>query len=82
MNRREESLLGSRITTFVDLDLDGLVDLDLDGLVDVGSTTRVEQLDQGRPGIPIAHIVQFFHRSTRRADQSVACPFEVRSICA
>jgi hypothetical protein len=48
-----------------------IVDLDLDGLVDVGSTTRVEELDQRRPATPIAHIVQFFHRSTKRAEQSV-----------
>jgi hypothetical protein len=49
-----------------------IVDLDLDGLVDVGSTTRVEELDQRRPATPIGHIVQFFHRSTKRAEQSVS----------
>jgi hypothetical protein len=48
-----------------------IVDLDLDGLVDVGSTTRIEELDQRRPATPIAHVVQFFHRSTKRAEQSV-----------
>src|SRR5262245_22553434 len=48
-----------------------IVDLDLDGLVDVGSTTRIEELDQRRPATPIAQIVQFFHRSTKRAEQSV-----------
>ena len=48
-----------------------IVDLDLDGLVDVGSTTRIEELDQRRPATPIAHVVQYFHRSTKRAEQSV-----------
>jgi len=48
-----------------------IVDLDLDGLVDVGSTTHIEELDQRRPATPIAHVVQFFHRSTKRAEQSV-----------
>jgi hypothetical protein len=48
-----------------------IVDLDLDGLVDVGSTTRIEELDQRRPPTPIAHVIQFFHRSTKRAEQSV-----------
>jgi hypothetical protein len=48
-----------------------IVDLDLDGLVDVGSTTRIEELDQRRPATPIAHVIQFFHRSTKRAEQSV-----------
>jgi hypothetical protein len=47
-----------------------MVDLDLDGLVDVGSTTRIEALDQRRPATPIAEVIQFFHRSTRRAEQS------------
>src|SRR5262245_49029793 len=49
-----------------------IVDLDLDGLVDVGSTTRIEELDQRRPATPIGHVIQFFHRSTKRAEQSVA----------
>lgn len=49
-----------------------MVDLDLDGLVDVGSTTRIEELDQRRPATPIAHVIQFFHRSTKRAEQSVS----------
>src|SRR5689334_21588900 len=48
-----------------------IVDLDLDGLVDVGSTTRIEELDQRRPATPIAHVIHFFHRSTKRAEQSV-----------
>ena len=41
------------------------------GLVDVGSTTRIEELDQRRPATPIADVVQFFHRSTKRAEQAV-----------
>lgn len=49
-----------------------IVDLDLDGLVDVGSTTRIEELDQRRPVTPIAHVIQFFHRSTKRAEQSAS----------
>jgi hypothetical protein len=49
-----------------------IVDLDLDGLVDVGSTTRIEELDQRRPATPIAHVIQFFHRSTKRAEQSTS----------
>ena len=48
-----------------------IVDLDLDGLVDVGSTTRIEELDQRRPATPIADVVQFFHRSTKRSEQAV-----------
>lgn len=47
-----------------------IVDLDLDGLVDVGSTTRIEELDNRRPVTPIAHVIQFFHRSTKRAEQA------------
>jgi hypothetical protein len=47
-----------------------MVDFDLDGLVDVGSTTRIEALDQQRPATPIANVIQFFHRSTKRAEQS------------
>jgi hypothetical protein len=46
------------------------VDFDLDGLVDVGSTTRIEALDDRRPATPIADVIQFFHRSTKRAEQS------------
>jgi hypothetical protein len=45
-----------------------LVDYDLDGLIDVGSTTRIEALErQGRT--PIAHVIEFFSRSTKRGDQ-------------
>ena len=44
-----------------------IVDYDLDGLIDVGSTTRIEALD--RPRTPIAHIIEFFSRSTKRGEQ-------------
>ena len=47
-----------------------IVDFDLDGLIDVGSTTRIEALDQRRPATPIANVIQFFHRSSKRGDQS------------
>jgi len=44
-----------------------MVDYDLDGLIDLGSTTQIEALD--RPRTPIAHITEFFHRSTKRGEQ-------------
>jgi hypothetical protein len=43
-----------------------IVDYDLDGLIDVGSTTRIEALERH---IPIAHVIEFFSRSTRRGEQ-------------
>jgi hypothetical protein len=43
-----------------------LVDYDLDGLIDVGSTTRIEAIERHTP---IAHVIEFFSRSTRRGDQ-------------
>lgn len=46
-----------------------VVDFDLDGLIDVGSTTRIEALDRPRR-IPIADVIQFYHRSTKRGEQS------------
>jgi hypothetical protein len=49
-----------------------IVDFDLDGLGDVGSTTRIEALDQRRPPTPIANVIQFFHRSTKRSEQALA----------
>jgi hypothetical protein len=49
-----------------------IVDFDLDGLIDVGSTTRIEALDQRRPPTPIANVIQFFHRSTKRGEQQTA----------
>lgn len=45
-----------------------VVDYDLDGLIDIGSTTRIEALDRP-PRTPIAHIIEFFHRSTKRGEQ-------------
>jgi hypothetical protein len=44
-----------------------MVDFDLDGLVDVGSTTRIDALDRP-PRTPIANVIQFFHRSTKRGE--------------
>jgi hypothetical protein len=46
-----------------------IVDFDLDGLVDVGSTTRIDALDRPRR-TPIANVIQFFNRSTKRSEQS------------
>jgi hypothetical protein len=43
-----------------------IVDYDLDGLIDVGSTTQIEAVDRH---IPIAHVIEFFSRSTKRGDQ-------------
>jgi hypothetical protein len=48
-----------------------IVDYDLEGLVDVGSTTRIEALDNRRPPTPIADVIQFFHRSTKRGEPTV-----------
>ena len=45
-----------------------MVDYDLDGLIDVGSTTRIEAVDR-QNRTPIAHIIEFFSRSTKRGDQ-------------
>jgi hypothetical protein len=42
-----------------------VVDYDLDGLIDVGSTTQIE----GPPREPIAHITEFYSRSTKRGEQ-------------
>ena len=49
-----------------------MVDFDLDGLVDVGSTTKIEALDQRQPATPIANVIQFFHRSTKRGEAGQA----------
>ena len=46
-----------------------VVDYDLDGLIDLGSTTQIESEDSRRE-IPIAHVIEFFSRSTKRGDQS------------
>jgi hypothetical protein len=48
-----------------------MVDFDLDGLADVGSTTRIDAVDRP-PRTPIADVIQFFHRSTKRGEQSQA----------
>src|SRR5437016_6332784 len=40
-------------------------DFDLDGMIDIGSTTRIE----GPPRAPVAAVIQFFHRATRRGEQ-------------
>jgi hypothetical protein len=45
-----------------------VVDYDLDGLIDVGSTTRIEALDRP-PRTPIANVIEFFSRSTKRGEQ-------------
>jgi hypothetical protein len=45
-----------------------MVDYDLDGLIDVGSTTLIEALDQ-RERTPIAHVTEFYSRSTKRGEQ-------------
>jgi hypothetical protein len=47
-----------------------MVDFDLHGLVDVGSTTRIDALDRP-PHTPIANVIQFYDRSTKRAAQSL-----------
>jgi hypothetical protein len=44
-----------------------IVDYDLDGAIDVGSTTQIEEIDH--PPRPIAHVIEFFSRSTQRGDQ-------------
>ena len=49
-----------------------MVDFDLDGLIDVGSTTRIDALDQRRPATPIADVIQFFHRSTKRGESKAS----------
>jgi hypothetical protein len=41
-------------------------DYDLDGLIDVGSTTQIEAIERRTP---IAHVIEFFSRSTKRGDQ-------------
>ena len=48
-----------------------IVDFDLDGLADVGSTTRIDALDR-QPHSPIANVIQFFHRSSKRGEPGQA----------
>jgi hypothetical protein len=45
-----------------------IVDYDLDGLIDVGSTTRIEALER-QNRTTIAHVIEFFSRSTKRGDK-------------
>src|ERR1700716_1896400 len=45
-----------------------MVDYDLDGLIDVGSTTQIEALER-QNRTTIAHVIEFFSRSTKRGDQ-------------
>jgi hypothetical protein len=45
-----------------------MVDYDLDGLIDVGSTTKIEASDR-QERAPIAHVIEFFSRSTKHGDQ-------------
>jgi hypothetical protein len=45
-----------------------VVDFDLDGLIDTGSTTQIEALER-QERTPIAHVIKFFHRSTKRGEQ-------------
>ena len=44
-------------------------DFDLDGAIDIGSTTKIESIREGARQVPIAVVIQFFHRSTGRGDQ-------------
>jgi hypothetical protein len=46
-----------------------VADYDLDGLIDVGSTTQIEAVDRP-PRTPIAHVIEFFSRSTKRGEQA------------
>jgi hypothetical protein len=46
-----------------------VADYDLDGLIDLGSTTHIDALDNRRPATPIAEVVKFYHRSTKRGEQ-------------
>ena len=48
---------------------DYVADYDLDGLIDLGSTTEIEALDNRRPATPIADVIRFYHRSTKRGEQ-------------
>jgi hypothetical protein len=45
-----------------------VVDYDLDGLIDVGSTTKIEAVER-QNRTPIARVIEFFSRSTKRGDQ-------------
>ena len=43
-----------------------IADYDLDGVIDLGSTTRIDPLDGRRPASPIANVIEFYHRGTKR----------------
>jgi len=45
-----------------------VADYDLDGLIDLGSTTQIEAIDRP-PRTPIANVIEFFSRSTKRGEQ-------------
>jgi hypothetical protein len=49
-----------------------VADYDLDGLIDLGSTTEIDAVDQRRPLVPIADVIKFYHRSTKRGDDHAA----------
>jgi len=52
---------------YIDALLYYMVDYDLDGIIDVLSTTRIEAVDQ-RNRTPIAHVIEFFSRRTKRGE--------------
>jgi hypothetical protein len=45
-----------------------IADYDIDGLIDLGSTTEIKPLDRNRPATPIAEVIKFYHRSTKRGE--------------
>ena len=49
-----------------------MVDFDLDGLIDTGSTTKIESLEGEKRRPFIAHVIAFFHRSTKRGEDHIA----------
>ena len=54
--------------TYIDALFYYIVDYDLDGLIDVGSTTQIEALER-QNRTPIARVIEFLSRSTKRGDQ-------------
>jgi hypothetical protein len=46
-----------------------VADYDLDGLIDLGSTTEIDAVDDRRPRVPIADVIKFYHRSTKRGEE-------------
>ena len=49
-----------------------IVDFDVEGLIDVGSTTKIEPLEGEKRRPFIAHVIAFFHRSTKRGEDHAA----------